>query len=415
MKKKRVIAVIDLKAFYSFVECLDRGLDPFSTPLVVCDKDRGKNTIILSVTPYLKSKGVPSRLRYKELPKGIDYIYAIPRMERYIQKSSEVISLLMDFVSEEDIHVYSIDEAFIDLTSYLDYYHMTSFELVNHIISTIKEKTGLFATAGISENFFLAKVALDLYAKHEPSGIAIFNKEDIKEKLWPVSPLSKIWGIGPRLEARLNAIGIRTVEDLARSNMEYMRKYFGVIGVQLVNHANGIDESDIKEVYIPKDTSLSIGQVLFKDYDKEEIKLIIKEMGDDLSLRLRKEGKLTNVISLYIGYSKEGGFARQASLIKPTSDNDVIYETLMMILDRYIEDYPIRRVSLNFSKLVPYLNYEQLSLFEDEEKIKKKRMLQDAIDNIQIRYGKNKLLRASSLLESSTIIERHNQIGGHRR
>ena len=415
MKKEKVIAVIDLKAFYSFVECIDRGLDPFTTPLVVCDKDRGKNTIILSVTPYLKSIGVPSRLRYKELPKGIDYIYAVPRMQRYIERSSEVISILLDFVSEEDLHVYSIDEAFIDLTTYLPYYKKTPVELISEIIAKIKEKTGLTATAGIGPNFFLAKVALDIYAKKEPNGIATMKLEEIKTRLWPITPLSKIWGIGPRMEARLNALGIKTVKDLAQSNIEYIRKYFGVMGEQMVNHANGIDDSDIREVYIPKETSLSIGQVLFKDYTKEEAPLIIKEMSDDLSMRMRQEGKMTNCVSLYIGYSKEGGFNRQISLINPTDDRDVLFESLMLIYNTFIEDYPIRRINLNFSKLVNVPEYEQLSLFNDADEFRNKRNLQLAIDNIQLKYGKNKILRASALDENSTIIERHNQIGGHRR
>jgi DNA polymerase V len=415
MKQEKTIAVIDLKAFYSFVECLDRGLDPYTTPLVVCDKDRGKNTIILSVSPYLKSKGVPSRLRYKELPSGFDYIYAVPRMERYIERSSEVISILLDFVSEEDLHVYSIDEAFIDLTTYLNYYKKTPTELVEYIIKTIKEKTELTATGGIGPNFFLAKVALDIYAKKEANGIAVMKYEDIESKLWPIKPLSKIWGIGPRMEARLNAIGIKRVKELALADMTYIRKHFGIMGEQMVNHANGIDDSDIREVYIPKDTSLSIGQVLFKDYSKEEAPLIIREMSDDLSLRLRLENKLTNVVSLFIGYSKEGGFNRQLSLIAPTDDRDELYEALMEIYNKYIQDYPIRRVGLNFSKLQSLDEYEQLKLFEDPKISKEKRDLQRAIDMIQIKFGKNKILRCSALLENSTIIERHNQIGGHRR
>lgn len=415
MKKERYIAVIDLKAFYSFVECVDRGLDPFKTPLVVCDKDRGKNTIILSVTPYLKSLGVPSRLRYKELPKGIDYIYAVPRMARYIEKSSEVISILLDFFSEEDIHVYSIDEAFVDLTTYLNYYKKTPIGLVEMVLATIKEKTGLFATAGIGPNFFLAKVALDIFAKKEPNGVATMTKDDIKTKLWPIKPLSKIWGIGPRMEARLNAIGILTVKDLANSNLAYIKKHFGIMGEQLVNHANGIDDSDIREVYIPKDESLSIGQVLFKDYTMDEIPLIIKEMCDDLSQRLRLQNKLTSVVSLMIGYSKEGGFSRQASLINPTNESSILYETLMTIFNKHIKNLPIRRVNLNFGKLTPLPDYEQLSLFENEDEVQERRALQYAIDMIQHCFGKNKILRASSLLDNSTIIERHNQIGGHRR
>lgn len=415
MEKKRQIAVIDLKAFYSFVECIDRGLDPFKTPLVVCDKERGKNTIILSVTPYLKTKGIPSRLRIRDLPSGINYIYAIPRMERYIEKSSEVISILLDFFAQEDIHVYSIDEAFVDLTSYLKYYKMNSFELVKHVLEVIKEKTGLFATAGIGDNFFLSKVALDIYAKHEPSGIAIMKKEEIKEKLWPITPLSKIWGIGPRMEARLNMIGLYTVEDIALSSREYFRQCFGIMGEQLIDHANGIDDSNVREEYIPKDTSLSIGQVLFKDYNKEEIKLIIEEMCDDLSQRLRSEGKFANGVSLMIGYSKEGGFSRQLSLDKPTDESAILYDALMVVFKKYIQDFPIRRVGLNFHKLVKRPVHEQLDLFEDEVEVSKRRKLQYTIDEIQMKYGKNSVLRMSSLLEESTIRERHGQIGGHRK
>lgn len=177
MKRERCIAVIDLKAFYSYVECIDRGLDPFTTPLVVADKERGKNTIVLSVTPYLKSRGIPSRLRIQDLPKGYKYIYAVPRMSLYIEKSVEVMSILLEFVSREDLHIYSIDEAFLDLTTYLNYYKKEPIDIVIMILDRIKEKTGLMATAGIGENFFLSKVALDVYAKKEANGIAILKKK----------------------------------------------------------------------------------------------------------------------------------------------------------------------------------------------------------------------------------------------
>ena len=333
MPQNRTIAVIDLKAFYSFVECVDRGLDAWSTPLVVADKDRGKNTIVLSVSPYLKSKGVPSRLRIRDLPKGYKYIYAVPRMERYIEKSAEVVRIMMEFVSHEDIHVYSIDEAFLDITSYLNYYKLTPLQLVSKIIKRIKDKTGLQATGGIGNNFFLAKVALDIYAKHEKNGIATLYEKDIQTKLWPITPLTKIWGIGERTAAKLNAIGIFSMGDLANSNRDYIHDHFGIIGDQLVDHANGIDESDIHEVYIPKSTSLSLGQVLFKDFNKDNAVTIIREMCDELSLRLRKENKLAELVSLYIGYSKDtmGGFSRQMSLLQPTDDTEELFKALMEI------------------------------------------------------------------------------------
>ena len=416
MPQNRTIAVIDLKAFYSFVECVDRGLDAWSTPLVVADKDRGKNTIVLSVSPYLKSKGVPSRLRIRDLPKGYKYIYAVPRMERYIEKSAEVVKIMMEFVSHEDIHVYSIDEAFLDITSYLNYYKLTPLQLVSKIIKRIKDKTGLQATGGIGNNFFLAKVALDIYAKHEKNGIATLYEKDIQTKLWPITPLTKIWGIGERTAAKLNAIGIFTMGDLANSNRDYIHDHFGIIGDQLVDHANGIDESDIHEVYIPKSTSLSLGQVLFKDFNKDNAVTIIREMCDDLSLRLRKENKLAELVSLYIGYSKDtmGGFSRQMSLLQPTDDTEELFRALMEIYNEHIENYPIRRIGINFGKLTTS-GYKQMNMFEDTKKQKNNHDLLKTMDKLKDKYGNNILLRASALTEDSTAIERHNQIGGHRK
>lgn len=416
MERKNHIAVIDLKAFYSFVECLDRGLDPWEVPLVVADKERGKNTIVLSVSPYLKQRGVPSRLRINDLPKGFNYIYATPRMERYIEKSSEVVSILLEFVSFEDVHVYSIDEAFIDLTTYLQYYKQNPNEMVKSIIDRIKEKTGLQATAGIGDNFFLAKVALDIYAKHEPDGIAELRKEQVKEKLWPITPLSKIWGIGSRLEKRLNNLGIFTVEQLATSSKDFMVTHFGIMGEQMLNHANGIDESYIREEYVPKDKSFSQAQVLFRDYHKDEAPLIIREMCEDLAGRMRNDNKLAGVVSLFIGYSKAtmGGFNRQMSLLQHTDDTDSLYEALMELYKKFIKDLPIRNIGINFSQL-KVNNCTQLNLFSDPKEQTSKHDLEKAIDKLQLKYGKNILLKASALLEESTVIERNSQIGGHRK
>ena len=415
MEKVRSIAVIDLKAFYSYVECIDRGLDPWKVPLVVADKERGTNTIILSVTPFLKNKGIPSRLRLKELPKKFDYIYAVPRMERYIEKSSEVVGILLDFFDASDIHVYSIDEAFIDMTSYLSYYKKTPMEMVEFIIGEIRNRTGLQATGGIGDNFFLSKVALDIYAKHEKNGIAEIRNKDVKTKLWPITPLSKIWGIGERTEIKLNKMGIFTVKDLALSNRDYIHSKFGIMGDQLIDHANGIDEADIHEQYIPKENSLTHGQVLFRDFTLKEIPVIIKEMCDDLALRMRNEHKKTSVVSLYIGYSKNsGGFSRQMSLLTATDDNDTLCCALMELLHKYAVDLPIRNVGLNFGKLSDAQS-QQLNIFEDEKKQLVNHDLQLTIDEIHNRFGKNMLLRASALTDSSTIIERHNLIGGHRK
>ena len=413
--EKRTIAVIDLKAFYSYVECLDRGLDPWKAPLVVADKDRGTNTIVLSVSPYLKKQGIPSRCRIKELPKKFKYIYAVPRMERYLEKSANVISVLYHFVAEEDVHVYSIDEAFIDLTTYLNYYKKTPLQMVTTIINQIKEETGLQATAGIGDNFFLAKVALDIYAKTARNSIARLSSDEIKEKLWPITPLHKVWSIGERTEAKLNKMNIFTVKDIANSNIDYLKSKFGIMGEQLWRHANGIDDADIHEHYEPKERSFSLGQVLFRDYLKDEAITIIREMVDTLAGRMRNDNKMCNTVSLYIGYSKnQGGFSRRATLLSASDDSKVLLDAILEIYQRYVRDLPIRNIGICFGNLVP-ASHQQLNLFEDEKKQIKRHNLQKAVDELHSKFGNNSVLRASSLLEESTIKERNEFIGGHRK
>ena len=413
--EKRTIAVIDLKAFYSYVECLDRGLDPWKTPLVVADKDRGTNTIVLSVSPYLKKQGIPSRCRIKELPKKFKYIYAVPRMERYLEKSADVVSVLYHFVAEEDVHVYSIDEAFVDLTTYLSYYNKTPLQMVTTIINQIKEDTGLQATAGIGDNFFLAKVALDIYAKKERNGIARLYSNEIKEKLWPITPLSKVWSIGKRTEAKLNKMNIFTVKDIATSNLDYLKSKFGVIGEQLWRHANGIDEADIHEKYEPKERSFTLGQVLFRDYSQKEAVTIIREMVDTLTSRMRNEGKMAKTVSIYIGYSKNlGGFARRSTLLSASDDTKILFDAIIEIYRKYVQDLPIRNIGIYYGGLVP-ASHQQLNMFEDGKKQINRLNLQKAVDKLHSKYGNNSVLRASSLLEESTIKERNEYIGGHRK
>ena len=275
---KRDIAVIDMKAFYAFVECVERGLNPFTTPLVVCDPTRGDGTIVLSVSPFLKDLGVPSRCRRRELPPIEGLIFAQPRMELYIKKSAEIISIVLDYVGLDDIHVYSIDEFFINLTPYLKANECTPYQFVRKIQNAITSKTGLITTAGISYNMLLAKVALDTDAKKRAPYIAQWGKADIKNKLWKITPLTKMWGISYGYEAKLNALGIETIGQLANTDKNFLKQKFGVMGEQLWEHANGIDNTDIRDKYIPQDTSFSLGQVLWKDYSKEDARLILKEI-----------------------------------------------------------------------------------------------------------------------------------------
>ncbi len=417
-KKEKVIAVIDMKSFYASVECVERGLDPFNAPLAVTDLSRNESSIVLSVSPYLKSLGVPSVCRRKELPKHIkELVYATPRMELYVKKSAEIVSIFLDFVGLDDIHTYSIDESFLDFTPYLKLYKCTPYELALKILKRIKEKTGLPATCGIGSNMFLAKVADDIYGKKDKNFIGEIYSDEIKEKLWPIKPLNKIWGISTGYLTRLNRIGIYSVKDLATYDKEKLIKLFGVLGEELYNHANGIDETNIRERDIPLNKAISNGQVLMKDYTKKGALLVLKEMNDDLCFRLREIGKKTSVIHLFVGYSltvEEMGFAHELSLSYPTDNNKEIYEGIKYLFEKYCENKPIRRLAITFSHL-SNPSFEQLDLFKDYGELNKDEQMYDYIDLIQEKYGKNKLLKLDSKKEDSTIKERHNQIGGHRK
>ena len=263
---------IDLKSFFASCECIDRGLDPFTYPLVVANPNQGSGAITLAVTPYLKEKGVKSRGRLFEIPKNIKYKIAKPRMSLYIEKSKEVVSVYLKYVAKEDLHIYSIDECFLDVTDYLKMYGKTDYELALDILKDIKESTGLCATCGIGPNMLLAKISMDIEAKHNKNFIAKWTYDDIESKLWTISPLSKMWGIGPRMEKNLNKLGIYNVKELAFYDRNKLKQKFGVIGTELWNHANGIDLSRIKDYEKTKEKSYSHSQVLFKDYNGENIK-----------------------------------------------------------------------------------------------------------------------------------------------
>lgn len=410
------IAVIDMKAFYAFVECIERKLNPFTTPLVVCDPERGDGTIVLSVSPYLKSIGVPSRCRRRELPDIPGLIMAQPRMGLYVKKSAEIISIVLDLIAEDDIHIYSIDEFFVNLGPYLKTYDCTPYELVRKIQNAISDKTGLITTAGLSYNMLMAKVALDNDAKKHPPYVAEWGPEDVQKKLWKIKPLHKMWGISGGYEAKLNAMGIESVGQLAKCDKNLLKEKFGIMGEQLWEHANGIDNTNIRDKYIPQDTSFSLGQVLWKDYTKEDAKLILKEMNDDLSMRLREHGKMTRKLGLTVIYtfSEGGGFSHQITLDYPTDDSDLILGDLLKMYEKYVDNAMVRRLYITYSDLSDG-GFEQYNLFEDIEGQNKKQNLTKALDIIKRKYGKDTVLRASSLLETSTAKERHNQIGGHHR
>lgn len=413
---KRNIIVIDMKSFYATCECVERGLDPYTTPLVVAEPNRN-GAITLAVTPYMKSLGVGSRTRIYAIPPNIKYTTVPPRMSLYVQYSHEVISIFQEFVSKEDIHVYSIDEAFLDVTKYLKMYNMSDYELTKKIMDIIKSRLGLLSAAGIGPNMLIAKIAMDIEAKHTKDNIAKWTYDDVKTKMWPITPLSEFWGIGKRMERNFNLMGIDTIGDLANYDVKKLKNKFGVMGEELWNHANGIDLAKIGDFnsYHPKDKSFGHSQVLFKDYNDENIGIIIKEMCEVLTARLRKNKKKCNVISFGIGYSKAfgGGFYHSRKIPASTNDITEIYNLCMTMFNKFYEDYPIRKVSISLGGLENNTT-EQLNLFEEYTEKVKKDNINHAVDEIKSKYGKNSIIKASNLLKDSTAIERNKKIGGHR-
>jgi len=414
--KNDVICVIDMKAFYASIECVERGLNPMTAKLVVTDTERKEATIVLSVSSALKKAGVPSRCRRKDLPKDPEIIYAKPQMEKYVKKSAEIVSILLDFVGQDDIHVYSIDESFLNLGPYLKLNKCTPHELAKKILTKIQDQTGLIATCGIGPNMFLAKVADDTDAKNAPDFIAEWTYDDVPTKLWKITPLNKLWGISSGYTKTLNSLGIYSVGDLAKFDKELLIDKLGIMGEELYEHANGRDETNIRDKYTPINKGLSIGQVLMRDFGHDEIPLIIKEMCDELTIRLRKIHKICGCVHLMIGYANMNdlGFSRQVQLITPTSVNSVLYKSLMYLYDTYSENKAVRRVGISYSQLSDKA-VEQLSLFEDYKSIDDEEEMFKTLDEVMSAYGKNSITRSSALTKSSTIKERHNQIGGHRK
>ena len=492
----RTYIAIDLKSFYASVECVERGYDPLNTNLVVADSSRTDKTICLAVSPALKSFGVPGRPRLFEVVQKVkeinrerairahrrqldkqsiyldeleknkylklDYIVATPRMSFYMDYSTKVYNIYLKYISAEDIHVYSIDEVFMDVTAYLHTYRMSAHELAMTIIHDVLKQTGITATAGIGTNMYLAKVAMDIVAKHIPAdadGVRIAELDEIsyREKLWDHVPLTDFWRVGRGYEARLQRHGLYTMGDVARCSIEcedILYKEFGINAELLIDHAWGIEPCTIKEIknYVPETKSLSQGQVLSRPYSFDETKIIVKEMSDQLSLDLVDKNLLTDVIVLQIGYDvqnlKESGirdfyhgevtldfYGRPtprhahgtARIGHKTSSAQLLTDAAVGLFEK-IADYNllVRRVTIACCDLIRVEDHQEeyipISLFSDPEKqIKeekeeeKERKLQKALIQIKNKYGKNAVLKGTNLEKGATAIERNGQIGGHKK
>ena len=422
MGRQKSFICIDLKSFYASVECVERGLDPFKTNLVVADPTRSQSTICLAITPAMKKLGVKNRCRIHEIPAGIEYITAMPRMQLYIDYSARIYSIYLRYVSKEDIHVYSIDECFMDVTNYLSLYHMTGKEMAVELMDAVMKETGITATAGIGTNLYLAKVAMDIVAKHVEDHIGILNEISYRQQLWDHRPLSDFWRIGSRTEKKLAGYGIHTMGDIAYTSVtseDWLYKMFGIDAELLIDHAWGLESCDIHDIknYHTEEHSLSNGQVLMRNYSFEEAAVVVREMTDVLVLDLVSKGLITGSVTLWIAYDhryerpSSHGTVRLTSLTNSSStimnEVDKLYQK---ITDRHTG---IRRIEICANRVMPE-GYLQYDLFTDPAAVEKEKNLQQAILDVKKRYGKNAIMRGANLLDCSTYRERNNQIGGHR-
>ena len=417
---------IDLKSFYASVECVYRNLDSLKTKLVVADSSRGGGTICLAVSPALKELGVKNRCRLFEIPKTIDYIVAKPRMKAYMEKSAEIYSIYLKYFSKDDIHVYSIDECFIDITDYVKLYNLEPLELAQKIIDDVYNTTGICATAGVGTNLYLAKIAMDITAKHNKSHIAYLDEEIFKETLWHHKPITDFWNISYGTANRLAKYGVFDMHGITKLEEYTLYKEFGVNAELLIDHANGIETCTIKDIhsYKSKSNSLSNSQVLFSDYNYNDALLALKEMVDLNVIDLVDKGLVTNSISLSIGYSKKMPNSYEDYKSIPSSGGTMKLNTITQsrkeLMEAFIRLYekttdkntPIRRITISFNNVIDEV-YATYDFFSDLNFLEKEKKIVKTVSSINKKYGKNALLKGMDLEENATTKDRNMLIGGH--
>ena len=498
----RTYIAIDLKAFYASVECIERGLDPLTTNLVVADASRTEKTICLAVSPSLKAYGISGRARLFEVvervkevnaerrrkagclseksfnanelaadpSREVDYLIAPPRMAKYIQVSTQIYNVYLKYIAPEDIHVYSIDEVMMDVTNYLQTYHMTARELAKVMISDVLHTTGITATAGIGSNLYLCKVAMDIMAKHvqpDKDGVRIAELDEMsyREQLWAHRPLTDFWRVGRGYAKKLEAIGIYTMGDVARCsigkpneyyNEELLYRMFGINAELLIDHAWGWEPCRMQDIkaYRPETNSICSGQVLQCPYFFEKARLVVREMAEAVALDLLEKKLVTDQLTLTVGYDIEntaGGSYRgeivtdrygrkipkhthgTANLPRKTSSARNITDAVLGVYDAKVNPkLSIRRLTITANRLVgedtaqqepeapvqfnlfDNVEVQEQRLQEEEAKLKRERKIQEAMLDIKKKFGKNAILNGGSYLEGATAKERNEQIGGHK-
>ena len=415
-----VYMCLDLKSFYASVECADLGVDPFRTPLVVADASRGLGAITLAISPALKALGVKNRCRLFEIPSTIEYIAVKPRMRRYMEVSASIYGVLLEYVAPEDIHVYSIDEYFIDVTSYSRLYKKSYYDLALLFKDKVLDRTHIHATVGLGSNLFLAKVALDVLAKHASQGIGVLNEESFKEKIWYHQPITDIWQIGKGIARRLHKYGVVDLHGITTVPEDRWYKEFGVNAELLIDHAWGRETCTMKEIhaYRPAKHSLSRGQILLRNYSYEECFVPLREMVESLLLELVAEEALTKHISLGVRYAdrtvKGTGGSRRLS--KYTCSLEILSQAVLELYKETVHRHQeVRQLSVGFDDLVnrEAVPWEE-DLFSDDPKEEEKAyQVERTVLEIKERFGGNSILRASSLQEEGTMQFRNTLVGGH--
>ena len=438
---------IDLKSFYASVECVERGMDPMTTDLVVADPTRSDKTICLAVSPSLKARGVSGRARVFEIPKSFEYIMAPPRMGLYLEYAARIYKVYLDYIAPEDMHVYSIDEVFIDVTSYLKRYNRTPKEMAELLMSEVYERVGVRATAGVGPNMYLAKIAMDIIAKHADDFIGVLDYDSFRENLWDYKPLTDFWRIGRKTAEKFEKIGITTMRGIATMDEDLAYRMFGIDGELMLDHAYGIEPTTMADIkgYKNKSHSLSRGQVLMRDYTNEEGLLIIKEMTEQLCHEMTELGMVTANVVILVGYSNALKARMSRGSVSFSVRTDATSVILPAVADLYkkitVKDYPVRRMFINFNDIRPKKDEKQMTLFdlveaEDKEegvtagearrrdkedaalgmgaKMKRDSALQETVNSIRKKYGKDSVIRGMDLEEAATTIERNHQVGGHK-
>jgi len=410
---------IDLKSFYASVECVSRGLDPMIANLVVADPERSEKTICLAVSSSLKKLGIPGRCRLFEIPKHIPFLIAPPRMQHYIDCAAEIYSIYLKYISKEDIHVYSIDEAFLDVTAYLPLYHMTARELGQHILDDIHKLLGIYATCGIGTNLYLAKIALDICAKHASDFIGELSEKTFQEMMWYHKPLTDFWRIGAGTAKKLAGYGIFTMHDIIEADEALLYRLFGIDTELLIDHAWGREIVTIPDIkaYRSSTHSITSGQVLMSDYSFERGRLIVKEMADLMCLDLVAQKLVTKSLTLHISYSSQINHASvhgSVSLNTETNADLIILPAFTALYERIADPaVPVRRLYLSCNHIVPE-EYLQYSFFTDTEALERNRRIQHAVIDIKNKWGKNAILKGMNLESGAMTQQRNQQIGGHK-